>query len=82
MTEVYTVSSNWPFPSWTSAVMTSACIIFIVLVITLCEHESKLTGSGTRVLMHHSVPVQLTKPLSGAGSSVSLKIVRSLDVVM
>lgn len=80
--EIHTLSNNSPFSCSNSLVMTRACIIFTVLVTTFCEHNSKLTGSEARVLMHHSVPVQLTKALSGAGSSVSLKTVRSFALVM
>lgn len=77
----HTLSNNRPFSSWNSAVTTSKWLILIFFVITLCEHESRLRGRHTRVLMHHSVPAQLANPLSGVSVCVSLKTVWALDDV-
>ena len=75
----HTLSSSWPFSSWNSAVTASTWLILTFFVVTLCEHESKLRGRHTCMLMHHLVPAQLTNPVSGAIVYVSLKMLWVLD---
>lgn len=54
-------------------------LILTFFVVTLCEHESKLRGRHTCMLMHHLVPAQLINLVSGAIVYVSLKMLWVLD---
>lgn len=56
-------------------------MILNFFVATLCEHKSKFRGKHTRLLMHHSVPVQLIEAVSGVIVCVSLDMMWLLDDV-